>query len=35
MEHVIDKANFKVIQFTGSTKVAEHLAKKTNGRVRI
>lgn len=35
MEHVIDKAGFKVIQFTGSSKVAEHLAKKTHGRVRI
>jgi 1-pyrroline-5-carboxylate dehydrogenase len=35
MEYVIDKANFKLIQFTGSTKVAEHLAAKTAGRVRI
>eukprot|EP00919_Chromeraceae_sp_WS-2016_P067767 GHVR01160283.1.p2 GENE.GHVR01160283.1~~GHVR01160283.1.p2 ORF type:complete len:102 (-),score=7.62 GHVR01160283.1:5339-5644(-) len=35
MEYVIDNANFKVIQFTGSSKVAEHLAKKTNGRVKI
>jgi len=35
MEDVIDKASFKVIQFTGSSKVAEHLAKKTNGRIKI
>ena len=35
MEHVIDKANFRVIQFTGSSKVAEHIAKKTHGKVRI
>lgn len=35
MEYVIDKADFKVIQFTGSTKVAEHLAEKTKGKVRL
>jgi 1-pyrroline-5-carboxylate dehydrogenase len=35
MEYVIDKADFKVTQFTGSSRVAEHLAKKTHGRVRI
>lgn len=35
MEYVIDKAGFRVIQFTGSSKVAEHLAAKTHGRVRI
>lgn len=35
MEHVIDHAKFKVIQFTGSSAVAEHLAKKTHGKVRI
>ncbi len=35
MEHVIDNAKFKVIQFTGSSKVAEHLAKKTHGRIKI
>ncbi len=35
MEKVIEQANFKVIQFTGSSVVAEHLAKKTHGRVRI
>lgn len=35
MEYVIDKADFKVIQFTGSTKVAEHLAAKTKGKVRL
>jgi acyl-CoA reductase-like NAD-dependent aldehyde dehydrogenase len=26
MEYIIDHANFRVIQFTGSSKVAEHLA---------
>jgi 1-pyrroline-5-carboxylate dehydrogenase len=35
MEYIIDHANFRVIQFTGSSKVAEHLAEKTRGRVRI
>lgn len=35
MEYIIDNADFKVTQFTGSSKVAEHLANKTNGRVRI
>lgn len=35
MEYVIDNADFKLIQFTGSSNVAEHLAKKTNGKVRI
>jgi 1-pyrroline-5-carboxylate dehydrogenase len=35
MEYVIDNANFRVTQFTGSTKVAEHLAKKTHGKIRI
>lgn len=35
MEYVIDHANFKVIQFTGSSKVAEHLARKTAGKIRI
>ena len=35
MEYVIDKANFRVTQFTGSTKVAEHLAKKTHGKIRV
>jgi 1-pyrroline-5-carboxylate dehydrogenase len=35
MEYVIDNANFKVIQFTGSSRVAEHLAAKTRGKIRI
>lgn len=35
MEKMIEKADFRVIQFTGSSQVAEHLAKKTNGKVRI
>lgn len=35
MEYVIDHANFKVIQFTGSSRVAEHLAAKTRGKIRI
>jgi 1-pyrroline-5-carboxylate dehydrogenase len=35
MDHVIDNAKFKVTQFTGSSTVAEHIAKKTHGRVRI
>jgi 1-pyrroline-5-carboxylate dehydrogenase len=35
MEYVVDNANFRVIQFTGSNKVAEHLAAKTHGRVRL
>ena len=35
MEYIIDNANFKVIQFTGSSRVAEHLAEKTRGRIKI
>lgn len=35
MEYVIDKANFRVIQFTGSSKVADHLAVKTKGKIRV
>ena len=35
MEYVIDNANFKVIQFTGSSRVAEHLATKTRGKIRV
>ena len=35
MEYIIDNANFKVIQFTGSSKVAEHLAAKTRGKIRV
>lgn len=35
MEHIINKANFKLVQFTGSSKVAEHISKITNGKVRI
>lgn len=35
MEHIIDKADFRLIQFTGSSQVAEHLSKKTHGKVRI
>ena len=35
MDYVIDKADFKLIQFTGSSTVAESIAKKTHGRVRI
>lgn len=35
MEYIIDNANFRVIQFTGSSKVAEHLAEKTRGRIRV
>ena len=35
MEYIIDKSKFKVIQFTGSSKVAERIAQKTNGKVRI
>ena len=35
MEYIIDNADFKVTQFTGSSKVAEHLATKTRGKIRI
>lgn len=35
MEHVIENADFKVVQFTGSSRVAERIAQKTNGRVRV
>lgn len=35
MDYIIDNSNFRVVQFTGSSKVAEHIAKKTNGRVRV
>ena len=35
MEYIIDNAKFKVIQFTGSSRVAEHLAEKTRGRIRV
>ena len=35
MEYIVDHANFRVIQFTGSSKVAEHLAEKTRGKVRL
>ena len=35
MEYVLDNANFGVTQFTGSSRVAEHLAAKLKGRVRI
>jgi 1-pyrroline-5-carboxylate dehydrogenase len=32
---IIDKANFHMIQFTGGSEVAELIANKTNGKVRI
>lgn len=35
MEYVIDQANFRVLQFTGSSRVAQHLAVKTRGKIRI
>lgn len=35
MTQVIDDSNFKVIQFTGSSDVAEKISKQTNGKVRI
>ena len=35
MEHVIKNADFRLIQFTGSSQVAEHLSKITHGKVRI
>lgn len=35
MSYIIDNANFGVVQFTGSSKVAEVIAKQTNGRVRL
>ena len=35
MEHIINKADFKMIQFTGSSKIAEHVSKLNNGKVRI
>jgi hypothetical protein len=35
MENIIERANFGVVQFTGSSSVAEHLAKKTHGKIRI
>lgn len=35
MEYVIENADFKVTQFTGSSRVAERIAQKTNGRVRV
>ena len=35
MEYLIDHSNYRVITFTGSSKVAEHLAEKTRGKIRI
>jgi 1-pyrroline-5-carboxylate dehydrogenase len=35
MEQIVRKANFRVIQFTGSSKVSEHLCEITKGRVRV
>lgn len=35
MEHVINNADFKMIQFTGSSKIAEHISKLNNGKVKI
>jgi 1-pyrroline-5-carboxylate dehydrogenase len=35
MEEIIKKSNFRTIQFTGSSKVAEHLSHLTNGKVSI
>lgn len=35
MEHIIKEADFRVVQFTGSSQVAEHLSKITRGKVRI
>ena len=34
-EYIITKAHFRVIQFTGSSTVANHLSKITNGKVKI
>jgi 1-pyrroline-5-carboxylate dehydrogenase len=35
MEYLIDHSKFRVVQFTGSSKVAEHLAVKTHGKIRV
>lgn len=35
MQEVIEKGCFRVIQFTGSSKVAEHLSAITRGKVKI
>lgn len=35
MEKVIVDSNFRVIQFTGSSTVAEHLSRLTHGKVKI
>jgi 1-pyrroline-5-carboxylate dehydrogenase len=35
MEYLIDHSNFKVVQFTGSSRVGEHLATKTRGKIRL
>ena len=35
MEYLIDHSKFRVIQFTGSSRVGEHLAAKTRGKVRL
>lgn len=35
MKYLIDQSKFRVIQFTGSSRVAQHLAVKTRGKIRI
>ncbi len=35
MEYLIDHSKFRLVQFTGSSKVAEHLSVKTRGKIRI
>jgi 1-pyrroline-5-carboxylate dehydrogenase len=35
VEHLIKKEIFRTTQFTGSSRVAEHLAQVTKGKIRI
>jgi len=34
-EHILKKGKVNLTQFTGSSKVAEHLTKKLDGKVRL
>ena len=35
MEHIIKNADYRLTQFTGSSRVAEHLAELTRGKIKI
>lgn len=35
MEHLLCNTNFRMVQFTGSSKVANHLSKKLDGKIKI